>query len=373
MVYTEQNLVRIAKRENNPKRTYLVVNRFQGKHIPVKPHDALAMFCALADTLRASFEEERLLVIGFAETATAIGAAVAAELGADYIQTTRELVPDAKYLYFSEEHSHATEQKLVKNDMDTALGNIDRILFVEDEVTTGRTILNIIEILKKQYPKHIKYCVASILNGMDKKALDTYKDCGIELFWLVKTEHVAYTQIAASYKGNGVYVDCRDNAAAIHATEQVKPKMICAKKQMNARRIVSAALYQQYCESLYQDLTSQIDLKHAQKILVLGTEEFMYPALYTASKLEMQGKNVWFHATTRSPIAVSEERDYPFHTRYELISFYDDKRKTYVYDLQTYDMVVVMTDAQGETTKGICSLIQALRSCGNEHIIFVFS
>ena len=43
MVYTEQNLVRIAKRENNPKRTYLVVNRLQGKHIPVKPHDALAM------------------------------------------------------------------------------------------------------------------------------------------------------------------------------------------------------------------------------------------------------------------------------------------------------------------------------------------
>ncbi len=282
-------------------------------------------------------------------------------------------MPDVKYLYFSEEHSHATEQKLVKNDMDTALGTIDRILFVEDEVTTGRTILNIIEILKKQYPKHIKYCVASILNGMDKTALDTYKDCGIELFWLVKTEHVAYTQIAASYKGNGVYVDCRDNAAAIHATEQVKPKMICAKKQMNARRIVSAALYQQYCEFLYQDLTSQIDLKHAQKILVLGTEEFMYPALYTASKLEMQGKNVWFHATTRSPIAVSEERDYPFHTRYELISFYDDKRKTYVYDLQTYDMVVVMTDAQGETTAGICSLMQALRSCGNEHIIFVFS
>lgn len=135
---------------------------------------------------------------------------------------------------------------------------------------------------------------------MDKTALDTYKDCGIELFWLVKTEHVAYTQIAASYKGNGIYVDCRDNVAAIHATEQVKPKMIYAKKQMNARRIVSAALYQQYCESLYQNLTSQIDLKHAQKILVLGTEEFMYPALYTASKLEMQGKMCGF---TRRPEA----------------------------------------------------------------------
>lgn len=96
------------------------------------------MFRALADKLRGLYAKETLLVIGFAETATAIGAAVAAELGADYMQTTRELVPDAEYLYFSEEHSHATEQKLVKNDIDRALRTIDRILFVEDEVTTEK-------------------------------------------------------------------------------------------------------------------------------------------------------------------------------------------------------------------------------------------
>lgn len=99
-MYTEQDLVRVARRENNRKRNYLVVNRLQGKHIPVKPGEALAMFRALADKLRGLYEKETLLVIGFAETATAIGAAVAAELGADYMQTTRELVPDAEYLYF---------------------------------------------------------------------------------------------------------------------------------------------------------------------------------------------------------------------------------------------------------------------------------
>ena len=52
MVYTEQNLVRIAKRENNPKRNYLVVNRLQGKHIPVAPREAFDMFRALADRVR---------------------------------------------------------------------------------------------------------------------------------------------------------------------------------------------------------------------------------------------------------------------------------------------------------------------------------
>ena len=35
MEYTEKDLVKIAKRENNPKRNYLVVDPLQGKHIPV--------------------------------------------------------------------------------------------------------------------------------------------------------------------------------------------------------------------------------------------------------------------------------------------------------------------------------------------------
>ena len=35
MEYTEKDLVKIAKRENNTKRNYLVVDPLQGKHIPV--------------------------------------------------------------------------------------------------------------------------------------------------------------------------------------------------------------------------------------------------------------------------------------------------------------------------------------------------
>ena len=38
MEYTEKDLVKIAKRENNTKRNYLVVDPLQGKHIPVAAH-----------------------------------------------------------------------------------------------------------------------------------------------------------------------------------------------------------------------------------------------------------------------------------------------------------------------------------------------
>lgn len=74
-MYSESELVAIARRENNSKRNYLVINRFQGKHIPVAPSKALKMFYELGGLVKKAYAEERLLIIGFAETATAIGGA----------------------------------------------------------------------------------------------------------------------------------------------------------------------------------------------------------------------------------------------------------------------------------------------------------
>ena len=103
------DLIQVAKRENNPKRHYLYVNPLQGKHLPVSPSRSLALFASLAEEAAQRFAGERLLVVGFAETATAIGAALAYGAGnVDfYCSTTREALPGADYLFFSESHSHA--------------------------------------------------------------------------------------------------------------------------------------------------------------------------------------------------------------------------------------------------------------------------
>ncbi len=163
-MYTERELVRIARRENNSRRNYLVVNPLQGKHIPVSPGKALGVFSELAGLLR-KYSGERLLVVGFAETATAVGARIAIELGAGYIQTTREEIPGVEYLFFSEEHSHATQQKLVKSDLHRVLDRTDRIIFAEDEVTTGKTIRNLIAVLEQCCESRLQFAVASLLNG----------------------------------------------------------------------------------------------------------------------------------------------------------------------------------------------------------------
>ena len=137
----------------------------------------------------------------------------------------------------------------------------------------------------------------------------------------------------------------------------------------NARRIQDAKVYQNACEQLCQKICAQIE--PPDQILVLGTEEFMYPALLLAAKLEEQGKSVRFHATTRSPIAVSTESEYPLHARYELASIYDNQRRTFVYNLAAYNAVIIISDAPITSAEGKNSIYKALAHSGNQNITLV--
>ena len=389
-MYTEAELVRIAKRENNTRRKYLVVNRLQGKHIPVSPKEALQMFRSLAELIKEAYPSERLLMVGFAETATAIGAAVAIECQAAYMQTTREVIDGVDYLYFSESHSHATEQKLVKTDLDKIIGKTDRIVFIEDEVTTGNTILNIVRLIQKTYAQPVSFAVASILNGMNEEALENYKNLKIPVHYLVKTAHDTYTEIAEQDQAEGTcHMWTKPQEKEVEQQKEVQQQIEMQQTKeaqqpievqeisgwINARRLHTADTYKQACEQLWQEIQQKYgytkytkETETGRRILVLGTEEFMYPALYVGAKLEEAGYTVRMHATTRSPIAVSKEEKYPLHTRYELASLYDKNRTTFVYDLAEYEEVLVLTDAQKQETEGWESLQRALTLNHNRQI-----
>ena len=377
MNYQQKDLVRIAKRENNTKRSYLVVDPLQGKHVPVEPSKALNLFKSLAEKLQGKYEGERLLLIGFAETATAIGAQAAITLGTKYIQTTREVIPDARYLFFSEAHSHATEQKLVKDDIVRVINDIDRIVFIEDEVTTGNTIMNIIKIITKEYQKKIKFAVASLLNGMTEESLKIYQDEKIELHYLVKTDHSGYGAVAEQYRCDGLYIcaipENHTHESAdidVQSEKNMREHIISIPGWMNARRFVDAKQYEAACRKLAETVIAETGVKQGERVLVIGTEEFMYPALLTGQEIEKMGCEVRSHSTTRSPIAVSTEEEYPLHCRYELRSLYDPDRKTFIYDLENYDRVIVMTDSALVSLKGLETLTYALRM-KNENITVI--
>jgi Protein of unknown function (DUF3706)./Phosphoribosyl transferase domain. len=364
-MYTESDLVKIAKRENNKKRNYLVVNPLQGKHIPVSPGMALQVFSELAALLKR-YEGERLLIVGFAETATAIGARIAMELGAYYIQTTREKISGADYLFFSEEHSHATEQRLVRNDLDGIMDKIDRIIFAEDEVTTGRTIWNLITVLEQCYGRKIKYAVASLLNGMLEEAADSFADKGIGLHYLVKIRHDRYPKIAAGAVEDGIYHPENISEAEYTACIDIEGRI-------DTRRLTDMVQYREACEHFMEEIKERLPLNGHGKLLILGTEEFMFPGLYVGKCLEECGYSVKFHATTRSPIAVGSSTDYPLHERYALSSMYEEDRKIFVYDIGRYDAVIVVTDAQkggSERCMGEVSLLNAIKE-KNENVYLV--
>lgn len=357
----EKDLVGIAKRENNNKRKYLVVNRLQAKHIPVSPGQALELFDDLAQIVKEAYGDEKMLLVGFAETATAIGARVAVVLNSYYMQTTRESYEGVQYLFFTESHSHATEQKLIWNDIEKNKDKVQKIIFIEDEVTTGNTILGIIDRLEEEYPDRFSFAVASLLNGMDEEALVRYEQRSIGVHYLLKTDHRAYTERADGYRGDGQY-----HQKMLEDREEVS--CIDLLGNMDARRWVLGAEYEKACEYLWRQIEKQIAAERYENILVLGTEEFMYPAIYAADQLERCGKTVKCHATTRSPIVVSGEEDYPLHTRYELASLYESGRTTFVYNLARYDCVIIITDARNNVGEGANSLRKALRLCGNENI-----
>ena len=188
MNYTATEVLLVAKRFKNTRRNYLLVNPLQGKHLPVRPTVALEMMNSLGQLVAEKFPSARL-VVGFAETATAIGAVVAKNLADDcfYLQTTRENFA-GNFVEFLEEHSHAPEQKLFAENLSTLIDTAPEVVFVDDELSTGKTLRNIIRQLKKNFPAldGKKICAASIINRLTDENLAALADENITCVSLVK-------------------------------------------------------------------------------------------------------------------------------------------------------------------------------------------
>lgn len=366
MKFDKRELVRPARRDRNPKRSYLLVNPLQGKHVPVAPVQALELFDVLCTQVQAQLsDQEPVLVIAFAETATAIGAALATGLKRTVwlIQTTREAVPDTDFLYFSETHSHATEQRLANRNLADVLAQVRHVIFAEDEVTTGNTILHLMDTLCAQYQTdHIRFGVASILNGMKAADQQRYQQLGLWTCYIIKTDQTALEQQALTFQGNGI---CQP----MQITYDLQVDTLDVSDGCDMRTVCTAAQYQQAVQTLAARVAA-IQRPSDQRVLVLGTEELMYAGLRVGQALAQQGKTVFFHATTRSPILPDDAPDYPLHVRWELRSVYDDTRVTYLYDLQAYDHVYLVTEhwAGG---RGLDTILSALERAGNRHVTVV--
>ncbi|MCR4782933.1 MAG: phosphoribosyltransferase family protein [bacterium] len=373
--YSEADLVRIAKRYNNPRRNYLIVNPLQAKHIPVSPEKALTMMEDLGSLLVQKSPGTKLL-IGFAETATALGAAAANCFGNGciYIHTTRENIEtNTLWACFSEEHSHAVAQKICVEKFDEWLEHTTRVIFLDDELTTGKTLLNIIGELKKMFPKLQKKQItaASLINRLSAENLARLAENGVSCASLSYIVGSDYNHKAEQY------TVCAPQRPVLSATTPFCSLTTLPEAMElggDPRLGVEIGVYNEKCiacaRKLALDLTRH--LHPSSKVLVLGTEECMYPAIILGRELEKAGMaQVKCHATTRSPIGLSRESGYPIPQGFELASLYEAERITYIYNLDRYEAAIIVSDAVNPQNTGLRDLQAALSLSGCDQIFYV--
>jgi adenine/guanine phosphoribosyltransferase-like PRPP-binding protein len=157
----------------NKKRGFLFVSKVLGKHIPTKPSKMREIYRELAFKIKPYIIKNRpTLVIGFAETATALGNGVFDSLRDDYgikdiiyIHSTRFQTSNEIFLSFYEEHCHAPSHIIYKpknNRLEDLLYDVGNIILVDDEISTGNTANNLINEIKKLLPMVDNYIVTTI-------------------------------------------------------------------------------------------------------------------------------------------------------------------------------------------------------------------
>lgn len=371
-IYAPSEIVNICKRKNNLKRDFLFVNSLQGKHIHVEPSKTFALFDELVLEILSSVDSsEKVVVIGFAETATAIGHYIASSLPncIYYMQTTREPIPYAtSLLEFKEEHSHAAEQFLY-GTVDN-LKSCDRIIFVDDEISTGNTVLNFIHEIES-LGIHTKYSVATLLNWQNDEWARKFSSLDINTYFVLRGK---LKDLKAK-----VSVDISEQNIC-YETLETYPTVLninCSVSDFYKERIgCEPYKLSEFSKAVYSQIANTIGAALPHKdddVLILGTEEFMFTPMTFGKMLHEQlNVNVQFHATTRSPIETSSTPSYVIHHRYPISSCYDKTRNTFVYNLKRYDKVYIITDVI-PTDNFIKDISSALVSvgCSIENIMII--
>ena len=296
----------------NLKRGFLFVSKVLGKHLPTKPSIMEKNFKDLANLIKVG--NEKTLVIGFAETATALGHGVFEALNlenGEYIHTTRYNFSHSRLIEFMEEHSHAPSHILYKPKSN--ISEIKNIILVDDEVSTGKTTLNIVKELKKVFPNVQKYSLVSMLNWSN------LENDEIEFFSL----------FSGKFNFQKKNYSIPENLVSESQNSKTLDKIIktdFGRFGMTQKLAIN-----------FEILLHKIDL--GKKILVLGTGEFMYPPYLLAKYLEDKGLNSYFQASTRSPINI----DGIIKSKISFKDNYFENIDNFVYNIanEKYDKILI--------------------------------
>lgn len=358
--FEETQLFEMAMRINK-KRSFLFISKVLGKHIALPPQiplllghllamrymevvekkpdiraqavaTALKTYEQLDESLNMLEEhplvlEKPVKIIGFAETATALGHAFfnAFRQHVEYVHTTRECIPSLVPLAtFEEEHSHATTHRVYMQDEHFFEGDAP-IALVDDELTTGQTNINIISQILEAFPHKKSFVIVSILDWRSEEHRQAYRD--FEQQHGITIQEVSLLQGTIQVEGQPqVEAPTRQSNPLKQTPTVIHASLAHLLPDDQYIHAISTQQDGTQCSMPYYrgsgrfGLTKEQDvlirqqlslfkyqlqgLRKGGKTLVLGTGEFMYIPMRIAALL---GKNVYFHSTTRSPIYAHEK------------------------------------------------------------------
>jgi len=316
----------------NIKRGFLFVSKVLGKHYPVRPSRMREIHRCLAEQLTDL--PSPILFIGMAETAVALGHGVA-ECSEDwgkssclFLHTTRYASSRPNSLSFQESHSHATDHLLylpAGNDAQAIFSHAKSLVVIDDELSTGNTLSNLMSAYCELNPDVKELRAVSITDWLGEsrrlELIESFKPKNLKFINVLQGKF-SFTSDLSFDCGPRVNVtgntDCKDKYLANNY----------------GRFGLTDSL-----DNDYQRMLEKTDIKRDDRILVLGTGEFMYPPFLFAEWLESQGYDVHFQSTTRSPILIGNEIKYAIET----IDNYWDDIPNYLYNVSPgqYDRVLI--------------------------------
>ncbi|MEU6989291.1 phosphoribosyltransferase [Streptomyces sp. NPDC046465] len=357
----------------NPKRAHLLVSNVLGKHVPQRPSVVYAAGHDLGVRVRELLgddEARRAVVLGYAETATGLGHAVADGVAlAPYLHSTRRPVQGVERAGgFEESHSHATSHLLLPEDPRLLAGDGPLVL-VDDEFSTGNTVLNTIRALHDLFPRE-RYVIVALVDMRSPedrgRLTDFAREIGARVDLVARAAGTVRLPDGVLAKGQALVAEyeARMTAAVPRPRAERGPltrvDLGWPTGVPDGGRHGFTPAHRSALDAALPDMAARVAKAlpdGARRVLVLGFEELMYAPLALAAELERRtGAEVRFSTTTRSPVLAVDDPGYAIRTRLAFPA-HDDPADgpgtRYAYNVAGggFDTVVAVVDSVADTPR----------------------
>ncbi|MFC4454632.1 phosphoribosyltransferase domain-containing protein [Deinococcus sonorensis] len=337
-----EQLLGYAVRQN-PRRGFLFVSRVLGKHLPVSPLRMAEVHRLLADQLSLDLPGP-VLAIGLAETATGLGEGVArtwqqrtGRTDLTFLHSTRYHLQAPLALHFEEPHSHATAHRVylpASPEGQRHFREARTLLLIDDEVSTGTTLLNLAAAYLQLNPAVARVVVVSLTDWCGERG-QFERQLGVpvqSVSLLQGTHHFTpdpgyHPPVLPAVSGNG---QDKTSLLAPHS----------ARLGLDAR---DTPLMRAAQTRLGQELSG---LPSGSSVLLLGSGEFQYLPFWLAHQLQVACPHLRLltSATTRSPILPGEAIAH----RLDFMDNYQDGIPNYLYNVAPGQFARVYVAHEGE-------------------------